>query len=125
MGNPGLGRKLAAGFAGVFGAATLFVGGSALSGAADFGAIVPFVLRFNFISGFVYLALAWGLWSNQGFARPLAATMFWASLIVALGLLWHVLQGGDYMPRTLWAIVARTLVWGGLALLARRVIPKG
>ena len=117
-------RKFSAVFAGIFGVMTLVVGGSALTGTVDFGTPVPFVLIFNFASGFGFVAVGWGLWAGRNFARLLTLVMFGASLIVALGLVWWISQGGAYMPRTLWALSARTLVWGGLVLVARRVVAK-
>ena len=40
----------------VFGLATVISGGRALFGGADMGAVVPFVLWFNFLAGFAYVA---------------------------------------------------------------------
>ena len=38
-----------------FGLLTLISGGSALFGLVDMGAVVPFVLWFNFLAGFAYV----------------------------------------------------------------------
>ena len=38
-----------------FGLVTLISGGSALFGLVDMGAVVPFVLWFNFLAGFAYV----------------------------------------------------------------------
>src|SRR3989304_6957374 len=49
----------------VFGVVTVLTGGRALFGSlesrADFGNVVPFVLRFNFLAGFVYIVAGAGL----------------------------------------------------------------
>lgn len=48
--------KTAAIVAIVFGALTIISGGRALFGGVDMGAVVPFVLWFNFLAGFAYVA---------------------------------------------------------------------
>ncbi len=40
----------------IFGLLTIFSGGRALFGGADMGAVVPFVLWFNFLAGFAYVS---------------------------------------------------------------------
>ena len=45
-----------------FGLLTLVSGGRALFGGADMGAVVPFVLWFNFLAGFAYVAAGLGFW---------------------------------------------------------------
>ena len=40
----------------IFGLLTIVSGGRALFGGADMGAVVPFVLWFNFLAGFAYVA---------------------------------------------------------------------
>ena len=53
--------KTAAIVAIVFGALTIISGGRALFGGVDMGAVVPFVLWFNFLAGFAYVAAGLGL----------------------------------------------------------------
>jgi hypothetical protein len=53
---------LAAGVAAAFGALTIASGGRALFGGGTEGNVVPFVLWFNFLAGFAYVAAAAGLW---------------------------------------------------------------
>lgn len=57
-----LSHSIASGVAVVFGLATVISGGRALFGGADMGAVVPFVLWFNFVAGFAYLLAGIGLW---------------------------------------------------------------
>ena len=64
-----LSLTLAAAIAVVFGALTIFAGGRALFGGADMGAVVPYVLWFNFLAGFAYVAAGLGLWRGAGWAR--------------------------------------------------------
>lgn len=49
----------------VFGALTVISGGFALIGGSDMGAVVPFVLWFNFFAGFAYIAAGLGLWHKH------------------------------------------------------------
>ena len=57
----------------VFGVATVFAGGTALFGGeaarAAAGNAVPFVLWFNFLAGFAYVAAGAGLWRGQAWAE--------------------------------------------------------
>ena len=45
----------------IFGLLTIVSGGGALFGKADMGAVVPFVLWFNFFAGFAYVVAGFGL----------------------------------------------------------------
>ena len=64
--------RIAAAVAVVFGILTVVSGGRALFGGADMGAVVPFVLWFNFLAGFVYVIAGLGLWSGRPWARRLS-----------------------------------------------------
>ena len=65
-----------------FGSLTLISGGSALFGAVDMGAVVPFVLRFNFIAGFAYVIGGLLLMIGHRLALPVALII----LIVAINI---------------------------------------
>ncbi|OIP86144.1 MAG: hypothetical protein AUK37_03390 [Rhodobacterales bacterium CG2_30_65_12] len=115
------GRPLAV-FAGLFGAATLFAGGSVLFGPASAreaaGDIVAFVPWFNFLAGFAYLAAAVGLWRGARWAIGLAWAIAAATALVALAFAFVVLRGTPFEPRTVGALALRTGVWAGIALIA-------
>ena len=84
----------------VFGLLTLLAGGRALFGGADMGAVVPFVLWFNFLAGFAYVAAGLGLWKGRRWAVRLALAILIATLLVLLALGLHVAAGRPYEART-------------------------
>lgn len=109
-----------------FGVATLKEGGTVLFGGAQAraaaGHIVPFVLWFNFVAGFAYIAAGIGLWLQQRWAAWLAAAIAasTAGVFAAFGL--HVLGGGAFEMRTVAAMTLRTLVWTALAAIAWKAL---
>lgn len=113
----------------VFGLATVASGGSVLFGSEQArlaaGHVVPFVLWFNFLSGFVYVVAAVGLWRAQRWAVWLAAALALALAFVLLLFLQHVAAGGLYEMRTQVALVFRLGVWCLLTLGAYRLIRRG
>ena len=56
----------------VFGLVTIISGGRALFGGAEMGAVVPFVLWFNFAAGFAYVVAGFGLWYRASWAVGLS-----------------------------------------------------
>lgn len=118
-----LSLTIAAPIATLFGLVTIFSGGRALFGGVDMGAVVPFVLWFNFGAGFAYVAAGLGLWRGAGWARWLAFALAVSTGIVFAALLAHVLEGGAYEPRTLAAMMLRLSVWSAIATLALRTAP--
>lgn len=116
--------KLAAVLAGAFGCATLVAGARALFGGADMGAVVPFVLWFNFGAAPVYLLAALGLWLGAGWGRGLALVLAVATGVVFAAFLSHILRGAAWEPRTLAAMAVRLGFWLWIADLAYRRAPK-
>ncbi len=112
----------------VFGVLTLKEGGDVLFGEgaarAAAGDYVPFVLWFNFLAGFAYIAAGVGLWLRRHWAWLMAAAIFLATLVVFATFAAHILLGGPYEARTLLAMSLRTIVWGVIAWLARQVLSK-
>ena len=117
-----LGRALrvAAVVAVLFGAATVASGGSVLfgGGGTAAGNYVAFVVWFNFLAGFAYVAAGIGLWRYRRWAARVALVLavLTAAVFVAFGL--HVAVGGAFEARTIAAMTLRTLVWAGIAALA-------
>lgn len=113
------GAKVAAGVALVFGALTIVSGGAALFGAAEVqavaGRVVPFVLWFNFLSGFVYILAAVGIGFNRQWSIWLSTSLAVAILAILALFGWHVLRGGAYEMRTVGAMVLRSFVWIAIA----------
>lgn len=103
----------------VSGGRTLF-GGEATRQAA--GAIVPFVLRFNFAAGFAYVVAGAGLWSRRRWSVSLAASIALATALVFAAFGVHVSTGGAYEARTVGAMALRTLAWAGIAWIGYRRI---
>lgn len=107
-----------------FGLLTLEEGGTVLFGgeAARLaaGRYVPFVLWFNFLAGFAYIAAGAGLWQGRRWAAPLATAIAVATFMVFAAFGLHVLAGGAYEARTVVAMTLRTLIWGAIAVYARR-----
>jgi hypothetical protein len=117
-------RVAAAALAIAFGIATLASDGRVLFGDAvarrAAGAVVPWVLWFNFGAGLAYVAAGVGFARRQPWIAPLAAAIALASVIVLAALGVHAALGGAYKARTGVAMGLRCTVWIGLAWLARR-----
>jgi len=112
--------RIAAVIAILFGVATVASGGRVLfgGGAAEAGNLVPFIVWFNFLAGFAYVAAGVGLWRRRRWAVWLAAALavLTASAFAGFGL--HVMAGGAFEMRTVAAMTLRTLVWTAIAALA-------
>lgn len=114
----------------LFGLMTIASGGSALFGGAAArqaaGAYVPFVLWFNFLAGFAYVAAGAGLWLRRRWAAMLALAIAGATLLVFAAFGVHVGSGGPYEMRTVGAMTLRSLVWIAIGWLAwRRIARRG
>ena len=114
--------------AGAFGIATVISGGRVLFGPeaarAAAGRVVPFVLWFNFLAGFAYLAAAAGLWRARRWAAPLALAIAAATALTFLAFGAHVLLGGAFEARTVAAMSLRTAFWGLVAAAAWRYLRR-
>jgi hypothetical protein len=112
----------------MFGALTVFSGGRALFGGPEariaVGNAVPFVLWFNFLAGFAYIAAGIGLWLHRPWAARLALLIALATLVVFAAFGIHVAQGGAYETRTVAAMTLRSLVWIAIAATAWRALAR-
>jgi hypothetical protein len=111
---------IAAAVAAIFGLLTIVSGGRALFGGVDMGAVVPFVLWFNFVAGFAYVLAGIGLWRRTNWAAMLSLAIAVTTADVFAAFLWHVGSGGAWEARTMGAMVLRTGVWIVIATLALR-----
>ncbi len=111
---------ISAAIAVIFGLLTVVSGGRALFGGVDMGAVVPFVLWFNFAAGFAYVLAGIGLWRGAGWAPMLSLGIAVATASVFAAFLWHVWQGGAWETRTMGAMTLRTGIWAVIATLALR-----
>lgn len=139
--TPGHGRKAAmapprwtrpaAIAAAVFGAATLVSGAATLFGPqevkATAGAVVQFVLWFNFLAGFAYLAGAYALYRGRHWAQGAAALIAGATALVAIAFTVYTVAGGAFSWRTPAALLLRFGFWAAIAwgLCRRRTAPRG
>jgi hypothetical protein len=114
--------RVAAVVAVAFGALTVVSGGTALFGGpearAAVGDAVPFVLWFNFLAGFAYIAAGIGLWLHRAWAARLALLIALATLAVFAAFGLHIAMGGAFEPRTAGAMTLRSVVWLAIAGLA-------
>ncbi|SIQ88507.1 MULTISPECIES: hypothetical protein [Paracoccus] len=108
----------------LFGLLTVLSGGRALFGGSEaraaVGDAVLFVLWFNFLAGFAYVAAGIGLMLQTNWAVKLSIAILIATILVMIAFGVHVLLGGAYEMRTVWAMSLRTVVWGVIVGLAIR-----
>ena len=119
------GLWIAAGIAVAFGALTILSGGLALFGGpaaqAAAGNAVPFVLWFNFLSGFVYVVAGIGIGLRKPWGGTLAGALALAIVGVFALLGWHIFQGGAYEMRTVGAMGLRAAIWIAISVFLIRV----
>ena len=108
----------------VFGLTTIFSGGQVLFGdravRVAAGNYTPFVVWFNFLAGFAYVAAALGLARGRRWAASLS---FWIAAATALTFVYFglfVLIGTPFEMRTVGAMTLRTALWAGIAWFAGR-----
>lgn len=106
-----------------FGVLTLFSGGRNLFDAAviaDAGNTIAFVLWFNFLAGFAYIAAGYLLWTWKLCGVRLSAVIAGATLLVFLAMGIYVIQfDGLYNAKTVGAMALRSTVWLLITVLAR------
>lgn len=108
----------------VFGALTVFSGSRALFGGheaqAAVGQAVDFVLWFNFLAGFGYVATGLALWRGWRWGALGAVLLAVSTAVIAAAFAWHVGQGGAFEPRTVGALGVRLGFWLLVAWWANR-----
>lgn len=106
----------------LFGVMTLFAGGAVLfdigPARAEHGQYVPFVLWFNVLSGFAYIAAGIGLALRRRWAAVLAVAIAVGIAATSLALGGHILSGGAFERETVVAMAVRLLFWTGLSVYA-------
>ncbi|MCB9073118.1 MAG: hypothetical protein H6623_05820 [Bdellovibrionaceae bacterium] len=121
-------KYLIPGFIVLFGFMTLREGGSVLffDGVArqEAGAFVPFVLWFNFLTGFALVTVGVALFRNAKWSFRVSAVVAALSFLVLAAFLIFVAFGGRHEVRTLIAMPLRTLIWVGIAYWCSRVRKK-
>lgn len=113
-------RWLLASAAVVFGVLTVVSGGKVLFGGAaaraEAGAVVDFVLGFNFAAGFAYAAAGIGIVLRRSWALPLARILAASTVLVFAALGIHIATGGLFELRTVAAMTVRSAFWVGQAV---------
>jgi energy-coupling factor transporter ATP-binding protein EcfA2 len=101
---------------------TVVSGGRAIFGGVDMGAVVPFVLWFNFGGGFAYLLAGIGLWRGTAWAPMLAHRNRRGD---GAGLRRLPLARPDAAApgraRTMGAMILRTGIWTAIATVAAKI----
>ena len=99
----------------LFGLMTIKEGGAVLLGnenaVAAAGNYVPFVLWFNFLSGFAYIVAGIGLWLQKSWAAWLAVAIASGIVLTFSAFGMHINAGGAFEQRTVVAMSIRTMMW--------------
>lgn len=108
----------------VFGLMTIKEGGAVLYGDAGAraaaGNYIPFVVWFNFLAGFAYLAAGIGLFMQRRWAMWLAIAIAVSTALASAALGFSILSGTPFEQRTAFAMGLRTVVWVTIAGIAWR-----
>ena len=107
----------------LFGLLTLKEGTAVLCSEAarqEAGHFVPFVLWFNVLAAFAYVAAGPGLWASRPWATRLAMALAATNLLVFAALGVHVALGRPYELRTVAAMTLRSTFWIAASIAARR-----
>ncbi len=100
------------------GGSVLFIDGIAREEAGNY---VPFVLWFNFISGFAYLIAGVGLFMQKQWAVWISISIVTATIVIFILLGLHINEG-MYETRTIGAMSLRTIVWTLISIFAYQKI---
>lgn len=110
----------------VFGLLTLKEGGSVIFNIGSLrqaaGNFVPFVVWFNFLSGFFYIAAGIGLWTQKRWAVSLSIALLIGIVITYIVFGIHVLNSGPYEVRTVYAMALRTFLWAVISIVSYKQI---
>lgn len=106
----------------LFALITLFMSGSVIFDLFGIrekeGNYVLFIVIANFISGFIYLIAAYGLFFGRTWTTRLLVFATSMLTISFVGLIWHISSGGIYEQQTVKAMLFRiaiTAVFAGLS----------
>lgn len=121
-GSRGLALTTAAVVSVAFGLVTLKAGGGVLFGGeaarSAAGHYVPFVLWFNFLAAFAYIAAGAALWLRRRSGAALAVGIAVCTILVYAAFGVHVALGGAYEARTVAAMALRSVVWVAISAAA-------
>jgi hypothetical protein len=100
------------------GGTVLFVDGPARVAAGNY---TPFVLWFNFLSGFAYIVAGVGIYLWRGWAVTLALVIALASVLVFVAFGITIFAGSNFESRTVGAMTLRSVLWLVISLNAHRI----
>lgn len=110
----------------LFGLLTIKSGGQVLFGETLYqnaaGNYVLFVVWFNFLAGFFYIAAGAGIWMRHRRAVWLSLFIAISTIIVFAVFGLHILEGGAYETRTVAAMCLRSIVWVLISIFSYRGI---
>lgn len=112
----------------LFGVMTLKTGGSSLfteEGRMAAGNYVPFVLWFNFTAGFFYIVAGLGILLRKQWARLLAKLLAITTGTIFVAFIAHVLLGGAFEMKTLFALLLRGGFWAMAWIVMSRLMLRG
>ena len=104
----------------VMSSAAVIFGGEEVWRAA--GAYVGFVLWFNFLGSFFYMATGFGLWFGKRWAGLFSILIAIATLLVFAAFGLYATSGAEYEMRTVGAMSFRLGAWLIISLIAYRLI---
>lgn len=99
------------------GGSVLFIDGPDRAAAGDY---IPFIVWFNFLSGFAYIIAGIGLIMQKTWAARLALLILLAGLIAFAILGVMILQGVAFETRTVAAMTLRSVLWAIISFVAYR-----
>lgn len=113
----------------LFGIMTIKSGGQVLFGNESYrvaaGNYVPFVLWFNFLTGFIYLVAGVGIALRKPWSTWLSLSIAAATLLVFSAFGVHIFTGGTYEAQTVAAMTLRSIVWVVISVFLIQNIKKG
>ena len=95
-----------------------------LESRAGFGNAVPFVLWFNFLAGFVYIVAGAGLLLGRHWAVYTSLFVAVSTILVFVAFGVHVIGGGAFERRTIWALIIRSLFWIAVTIVSIRAMKR-
>jgi len=99
------------------GGSVLFINGEARQAAGNY---VDFVLWFNFVAGFFYMATGVAIYLDKSWALLAATSLATLTILIFCAFGFHILNGGEYEVRTLHAMTLRSSVWIVIATIIWR-----
>jgi hypothetical protein len=112
----------------LFGIVTLFMSTSVIFGLFDIrekeGNYVLFVVIANFICALFYLAAAYGFFTRQKWTTMTLNIAVGVLVVAFIGFGIHIYSGGIYEHKTISAMIFRTLLTVGFALISFKYISK-